>query len=211
MRRSVLVLLLLLAPSGCGGEPEPTFCDRWAASVEWSAVNVMTYEASAISGTVTIDSGDGVRTYRDDRASSHIDVNRPSFDYLDLELSDMNGYGAVLRLRAPEQEGAFPLDLHDAELGFCETEGATISSGLEDLSERGCSRGKQASALRRTRVHGTLVVAAKPGVERDDSRDYAYAFRIDGAADDGLVIVGLEVMAFTSFAVMDGKECGRQK
>jgi hypothetical protein len=98
---------LLVGLSACDGEP--TFCDRWKASTQWSAVDRLSYEALAVTGTVVI--ADGPRqTCRDDRSSSRMNFDRGSIDHVELALGGVDG-SAVLRLRAPEEEGTFALDL----------------------------------------------------------------------------------------------------
>lgn len=185
---------------GCGGDD---FCDHYDASVAWSAVDPSSYEAAAATGSITI-GGAHPRTIRDDSTKSRMKLDRGSIRKVALEFH-MN---AVILLSAPEEEGTFTLESHEATLFWCSVEGATLDSFNGTVA--GCfgPGAKESSTLESTALHGSLVVNAKPDVERDDVRDYAYSFRIDGTGEKDDSTVNLDVVAFASWGVSYGKMCG---
>lgn len=196
---------LALAPvlAACSGKPD--FCERYDTAVKWSAVDPVSYQARAISGAITLADG---RAFRDDREPQVIGFDRGSIKYITMTASAGGGGVATLRLRAPEDAGSFALESHEASLSYCEVDGATLSTFNGQVG--GCTLRDAHSAMKTVSLRGTLDVAPKPDVERDDVLDYAYAFKLTGKGDDGSS-VALEVVAFASYHVPEGKTCGEGK
>jgi hypothetical protein len=205
--RLAIVFAGLLAASATACGHEEDFCDRYARSTRWSAVETTSYGARAVTGTVVVHG----RTFRDDRTRTDIEVDTGSVVRIDLVLRTLDGARpmsrAVLRILAPTREGAFALEELEAVLLSCDREDDELDRFGRDVT---CSDGS--GSLRRdartTVLRGTVVVGPPPPVEIDASMDHAYAFRLDGTAEDETATVALDVVTFASWHVQHGALCG---